>query len=63
MHTNSKSAGINRENNLNEYLQYSTNAQTLYWNLIGKKNHFSPSPDQLPALLTSGQKLVTSTYV
>ena len=37
IHTISKSASINRENNLNEYLQYLTNAQILYWNLIGQK--------------------------
>ena len=58
IHTISKSASINRASSLNERLQYLTNAQILYWNLIGQKNEFSQSFDQLAALLASGQKLV-----
>ena len=36
IHTISKSASINWESNLNEYLQFVTKAQRLYWNLIGQ---------------------------
>ena len=35
-HTISKSAHISRESNLNGHLQHLTNAQMLYWNLIGQ---------------------------
>ena len=41
-HTISKSASISRESNLNEYLQYLTNAQKLYWNLIGQNKSIQP---------------------
>ena len=40
--TINKSASINRESNLNEYLQYVTNAQILYWNLIGQNQSIQP---------------------
>ena len=42
IHNISKSASINREGNLNEYLQYSTNAHKLYWNLIGQNKSIQP---------------------
>ena len=36
IHNFSKSASINRDNSLNENLQYLTNEQKLFWNMIGK---------------------------
>ena len=42
IHTNSKVASINQESNLNEYIQYLVNSQTLYWNLIGQNKSIQP---------------------
>ena len=53
IHTNSKGASINRENNLNEYFQYLTNAQIPYWNLTGQNK--SIQPNFLPTSATSSE--------
>ena len=60
-HTVSKSTINNRESSLNEFLQNLTNAQILYWNLIGQNILIQAKVYQVVALLASGQKLLTKT--
>ena len=43
IHTINKSASIDRERNINEYLQNLSNAQILYWNLIGQNKSIHPN--------------------
>ena len=44
-----------KQNNLSECLQYLTNSQILYWNLIGQNKSTQLKIDQLATLLRSGQ--------